>query len=47
MTKQRFIPCLWFDHQAEEAANFYTSVMKQSEIGQVTRYSEAGKEVHR
>lgn len=46
MTKQKIVPCLWFDYQAEEAAKFYTSVMKQSELGQITRYTEAGKEVH-
>jgi len=39
-------PCLWFDSQAEEAARFYTSVFKNSRIGKVSRYTEAGKEVH-
>jgi len=29
-TKQKITPCLWFDTQAEEAANFYISVFKNS-----------------
>ena len=43
---QKITPCLWFDHQAEEAARFYTSVFESSRIMQVTRYGEAGREVH-
>ena len=43
---QRIAPCLWFDDQAEEAANFYASVFKNSKIGSVTRYGEAGHEIH-
>jgi predicted 3-demethylubiquinone-9 3-methyltransferase (glyoxalase superfamily) len=39
-------PCLWFDDQAEEAANFYVSIFKNSKITQIARYSEAGFEVH-
>ena len=35
-------PCLWFDTQAEEAATFYTSLFKNSEITEVSRYGEAG-----
>ncbi len=31
-------PCLWFDHQAEEAARFYTSVFPDSRIGAISRY---------
>ncbi len=34
--------CLWFDGAAEEAADFYVSVFKDSKIGNVSRYSEAG-----
>jgi predicted 3-demethylubiquinone-9 3-methyltransferase (glyoxalase superfamily) len=37
---ERISPFLWFDNQAEEAANFYVSVFKNSKIKQVTRYSE-------
>ena len=39
-------PCLWFDNQAEEAARFYTGIFKNSKIGAISRYGEAGKEVH-
>lgn len=39
--------CLWFDTQAEEAAKFYCSVFKNSKITQVSRYPEAGQEVHK
>jgi predicted 3-demethylubiquinone-9 3-methyltransferase (glyoxalase superfamily) len=45
-TKQPITPCLWFDTQAEEAARFYTGIFKNSKIGTITRYSEAGHEVH-
>ena len=38
--------CLWFDHEAEEAARFYTGVFKNSKITAVSRYGEAGREVH-
>ena len=44
--RQRITPCLWFDDQAEEAAKFYTSIFKNSKIVHVSRYGEAGKEVH-
>ena len=43
----RISPCLWFDDQAEEAVNFYTSIFPNSKIGRVSRYGEAGYEVHR
>ena len=44
---KRIAPCLWFDDQAEEAAGFYVSVFKNSRIVSVTRYTEAGREIHR
>ncbi|MHC9510087.1 VOC family protein [Kangiella sp. M94] len=37
---------LWFDNQAEEAANFYTSIFKDSSITDITRYGKAGYEFH-
>lgn len=43
---QRITPCLWFDQQAEEAATFYTGVFKNSKITQISRYGDAGQEVH-
>ena len=39
--------CLWFDTQAEEAANFYVSVFKNSKIGRISRYGKAGQDVHK
>src|SRR4029077_19975405 len=41
-TTQRITPFLWFDSQAEEAANFYVSIFKQSRIGAITRYDDEG-----
>ena len=43
----RIAPCLWFDDQAEEAAKFYTSIFKNSKIIKISRYGEAGKEIHK
>jgi predicted 3-demethylubiquinone-9 3-methyltransferase (glyoxalase superfamily) len=37
---------LWFDGKAEDAANFYVSIFKNSKIGTITRYGKAGFEVH-
>jgi predicted 3-demethylubiquinone-9 3-methyltransferase (glyoxalase superfamily) len=37
---QKIVPFLWFDHQAEEAANFYASLFKDSKIDSINRYSE-------
>jgi len=37
---QKVHPCLWFDHQAEEAANFYVSTFENSRILDITRYGE-------
>ncbi len=39
-TTQKIIPFLWFDANAEEAMNFYTSIFKNSEIVSVSRYGE-------
>jgi predicted 3-demethylubiquinone-9 3-methyltransferase (glyoxalase superfamily) len=36
---QKITPMLWFDNQAEEAANFYVSVFKNSKIKQITHYT--------
>lgn len=46
MNTEQIIPCLWFDNQAEEAANFYTSIFKNSKIGKITRYGKEGFEIH-
>ena len=42
MTGGGFTTCLWFDGQAEEAANFYVSIFPSSKLGRTSRYSEAG-----
>jgi predicted 3-demethylubiquinone-9 3-methyltransferase (glyoxalase superfamily) len=39
---QKITPFLWFDDKAEEAANFYVSLFKNSKIGDIARYDEAG-----
>jgi len=46
LTTQRITPCLWFDDQAEQAATLYTSIFPGSRIVTVSRYGEAGREVH-
>jgi predicted 3-demethylubiquinone-9 3-methyltransferase (glyoxalase superfamily) len=42
MNMQKITPFLWFDNQAEEAMNFYTSIFKNSEVKTVSRYGDAG-----
>ncbi len=42
----RIQPCLWFDTQAEEAANFYVGIFPDSRILSIAHYSEAGQEQH-
>ena len=44
--KYTFTICLWFDNQAEEAANFYTSLFKNSNITGISRYGKEGFEIH-
>jgi predicted 3-demethylubiquinone-9 3-methyltransferase (glyoxalase superfamily) len=43
---RRISPCLWFDSQAEEAVALYTGIFKNSRIVTVTRYGDAGREIH-
>ncbi len=42
MTDKAFTTCLWFDTEGEAAANYYTSIFKDSKLGRVGRYTEAG-----
>lgn len=44
--KFKISPCLWFDHEAEEAARFYIGIFENSKITEISRYGEAGKEIH-
>jgi predicted 3-demethylubiquinone-9 3-methyltransferase (glyoxalase superfamily) len=37
---QKITPCLWFDGQAEEAANFYVSIFRNSKAGQILRWGK-------
>jgi predicted 3-demethylubiquinone-9 3-methyltransferase (glyoxalase superfamily) len=39
---QKINTFLWFNNQAEEAANFYVSIFKNSKITSVSRYGDAG-----
>jgi predicted 3-demethylubiquinone-9 3-methyltransferase (glyoxalase superfamily) len=39
---QKITPFLWFDGRAEEAMNFYTSIFKNSKVGRISRYGDAG-----
>ena len=39
---QKITPFLWFDGNAEEAVNFYTSIFKNSKIGRIFRYGQVG-----
>ena len=42
---QKITPCLWFDSNAEEAANLYRSIFAGSRIGNISRYGDAGQEI--
>ncbi|MHA5052392.1 VOC family protein [Streptomyces sp. SD15] len=42
MPADGFTTCLWFDGQAEEAAHYYVSIFKNSRLGRIDRYTEAG-----
>jgi predicted 3-demethylubiquinone-9 3-methyltransferase (glyoxalase superfamily) len=39
---QKITPFLWFNNQAEEAANFYVSIFKNAKINHIARYGDAG-----
>jgi predicted 3-demethylubiquinone-9 3-methyltransferase (glyoxalase superfamily) len=43
--KPGITPNLWFDKEAEEAANFYVSVFPNSKVGNIARYPETGREI--
>ncbi|MFD2147428.1 VOC family protein [Mucilaginibacter antarcticus] len=45
-TVQKIQPCLWFDTQAQEAAEYYTSIFKNSSIIRITYYPNVGQDVH-
>lgn len=43
----KITPCIWFDSNGEEAANFYVGIFPNSKIKSITRFGEAGYEIHR
>jgi predicted 3-demethylubiquinone-9 3-methyltransferase (glyoxalase superfamily) len=42
----KITPCLWFDTQAEEAANYYLSIFKEGKLNKISRYPIDGHEMH-
>ena len=40
--EQKITPFLWYEYQAEEAANFYVSIFKNSQVKSIVRYGDAG-----
>lgn len=42
-----FTYCLWFNDQAEEAAKFYTSIIRNSSLGSIAHYGKEGFEIHK
>lgn len=45
-TIRKITPCLWFDTEAEAAANFYVGIFDNSRIGRIARYGKVGQEIH-
>ncbi len=43
---QKITPNFWFDSEAEEAVEFYTSIFKDSKVEKVTHYLKTGQEIH-
>ena len=46
ISAKMIMPCLWFDTQAEAAANHYVSIFPKSKLGKISRYGKEGKEIH-
>jgi predicted 3-demethylubiquinone-9 3-methyltransferase (glyoxalase superfamily) len=46
ITAPKITPCLWFDTQAEEAANAYVAIFRNSRIVRLSRYGKEGHEIH-
>lgn len=46
ITANKITPCLWFDTEAEQAANLYVSTFKNSKIKSISRYGKEGHEIH-
>src|SRR5436853_54203 len=46
MSARMIMPCLWFDTEAEAAANHYAAIFQNSKVGNISRYGKQGQEVH-
>ena len=46
MSAKTIMPCLWFDSEAEAAANHYASIFQNSKVGKISRYGKEGQDVH-
>jgi predicted 3-demethylubiquinone-9 3-methyltransferase (glyoxalase superfamily) len=46
IAQHKITPCLWFDTEAEAAANHYVSIFNNSKIVKIGRYGKEGKEIH-
>src|SRR3954454_12608929 len=46
IAKHTITPCLWFDTQAEDAANFYVSIFPNSKVTEVAYYPDVGQDIH-
>jgi predicted 3-demethylubiquinone-9 3-methyltransferase (glyoxalase superfamily) len=46
ITAHKITPCLWFDSEAEAAANAYVAIFANSRILSVSRYGKEGHEIH-
>jgi predicted 3-demethylubiquinone-9 3-methyltransferase (glyoxalase superfamily) len=44
--KQKIQTCLWFDSEAEDAANYYVGIFENARILRITRYGKAGHDIH-
>lgn len=47
MKAQAMSVCLWFDDQAEQAANYYLSIFRNGSLGKISRYGKEGFEFHK
>lgn len=47
MNNQKMSICLWFDDQAEQAVQFYSSIFSNSKIGKISRFGKEGFEFHK
>jgi predicted 3-demethylubiquinone-9 3-methyltransferase (glyoxalase superfamily) len=45
-TIRKITPCLWFDTEAEAAANFYVGIFDNSRISRIARYGKVGQDIH-